>query len=280
MSGITAAEVEEYRGAVGRQQSERQTIDPENLRRFQAAIGEDPDQRFETVPPMRHWAYFLPTVAASRIGVDGHPLRGDFLPNVRLARRMFAGGETRFLAPLELGVTAERRSTIAEVRHRPGKAGDLVFVDVDMVIAQNGTDRVRERQTIVYRDAGGRVPVVQATAGAHDGAWVPGPVDLFRFSAVTFNSHRIHYDQVYAREMEGYPDLVVHGPFTAVKLCSLAARDIGRPLQSFAFRAVAPLFVSQPVRLVDKGGDGGGEAERMLEAIRCDGTVAMSATVR
>lgn len=277
MSGITAAEVDEYRVAVGRQQSERQSIDPENLRRFQAAIGEDPEQRFDTVPPMRHWAYFLPTVAATRIGVDGHPLRGDFLPNVRLARRMFAGGETRFLMPLELGVTAERRSTIAEVRHRPGKAGDLVFVDVDMVIAQNGKDRVRERQTIVYREAGGRVPAVQAAADANDGtAWVPGPVDLFRFSAVTFNSHRIHYDQIYAREMEGYPDLVVHGPFTAVKLCSLAARNIGRPLQGFAFRAVAPLFVSQPVRLVDKGGDD----ERALEAIRGDGTVAMSATVR
>lgn len=266
---IAAAEVESYRAAIGRRQVERQLLDRDSLRRFAAAIGEDPDAARATVPPLWHWAYFLPTVARGRIGPDGHPLRGDFLPAVRLARRMWAAGELSFPAPLEVGVEAERQSSIAELRHRPGKAGDLIFVEVDSVVLQRGQERVRERQTIVYREAGGRVPAVVPKDAADAEAWTPLPTDLFRFSAVTFNSHRIHYDQAYARDEEGYPDLVVHGPFTAVKLCLLAARR--GALKSFQFRAVAPLFVGQPVQLVDKG--------EALEAVRCDGTTAMNATV-
>jgi 3-methylfumaryl-CoA hydratase len=266
---ITAAEVEAYRAAVGRQQVERQLLDRDSLRRFAAAIGEEPDAQRDAVPPLWHWAYFLPTVARGRIGPDGHPLRGDFLPAVRLPRRMWAAGELHFLAALAVGVEAERQSTIAEVRHRPGKAGDLIFVEVDGVVRQRGQDCVRERQTIVYREAGGGVPAVVPSGAPPADAWTPLPTDLFRFSAVTFNSHRIHYDQAYAREEEGYPDLVVHGPFTAVKLSLLAAQR--GALRSFQFRAVAPLFVGQPVQLVDKG--------ETVEAMRCDGTTAMTAAV-
>lgn len=268
-------ELAAYRDAIGRELVERQWLDRESLRRFTAALGEDPDALPAVVPPMCHWAFFLPTVARARIGPDGHPLRGDFLPAVSLPRRMFAGAETEFLAPLVLGQEAERHSRIADVKHRAGKAGDLVFVEVAIEIRQGGATCLRERQSIVYRDAGGATPAVQpAPVAAQGETWTPGPVDLFRFSAVTFNSHRIHYDQRYAREEEGYPDLVVHGPFTALKLCGLAAR--AGALRGFAFRAQAPLFVGQPVVLVDKAGAG----ERSLEAVRCDGAIAMAATAR
>ena len=210
---------------------------------------------------------------ASRWGVDGHPLRGAFLPAVTLPRRMFAAAAMRFPAPLLVGEPGTLRLTVADVRHRHGQSGDLVFVEVDRVLSQGGTDRVTERQTIVYRDAGGRVAPVQPEPGeVFEDAWHPGPVDLFRFSAVTFNAHRIHYDLPYAQGEEGYPGLVVHGPFTAAKLCALAAASRpGAAMRGFAFRAAAPLFAGQPVRLRP------GATPRTFEARRCDGVAAMTA---
>jgi 3-methylfumaryl-CoA hydratase len=281
---VSDEEIAAYRGSIGQSVVEGQRLDHESLRRFVAAVGGDPLPVLEgVVPPLGHWAWFLEAVPPERIGPDGHPLRGGFLPPVRLPRRMFAGASVRFLAPLAVEAMAERRSTIADVRHRAGRSGDLVFVDVERVILQEGEERIHERQTLVYRGDGGRTASVQPAAprpSAAPGAtvvdWTPGPVDLFRFSAATFNAHRIHYDQDYARTVEGYPDLVVHGVFTAAKLCALAASERARLLKSFEFRAVAPLFVSQPVLLVDKGGGD----EDALEALRCDGVVAMTATAR
>jgi 3-methylfumaryl-CoA hydratase len=273
-AAITPEEIERWRAYVGRSETRRQVLDIESARRFAAAVGADLDVE-RTPPPLGHWAYFLEAVGQDGLGPDGHPRRGEgLLPPVRLPRRMFASAAMTFAEPLFLGHEAELTLTVAEVNHRSGRTGDLVFVEVDRTLTQDGRVRLTERQTIVYRGVGVPTPAVRPSGGAAlpgDEVWTPGPVDLFRMSAVTFNSHRIHYDLPYATGEEGYPGLVVHGPFTAVKLCALARARAAAPLTSFSFRANAPLFVGQPVRLR------AGTAPGAVEAVRCDGVVAMTA---
>ena len=186
---------------------------------------------------------------------------------------VFASSQLAFEAPLELGETAVLGTTIADLRRRSGRSGELVLMDVLREISQEGRLKITETQTIAYRAAGAPTPaVVDDGKGGLGEIWRPTSVDLFRYSAATYNGHRIHYDQAYARGEEGYPDLVVHGPFTAAKLCDLATRTAGRPLATFSFRAQAPLFVNQPVRL--RAGD---EPSTVI-AVRCDGQIAMSAS--
>lgn len=275
MSDTVAPEaLETWRTWIGKVEVRDEVLDPESLRRFAAAVGADLDVE-RAQPPLAHWAFFLPVAPGTELGPDGHPRRGGFLPPVALPRRMFASSNMAFGAALRLGQAARMTSTIAEVKHRSGKTGDLVFVEIERVITQGDATCVSERQTVVYRGEGGRTPAVEPVDQAPaegDVLWTPGPVDLFRFSAVTFNSHRIHYDQPYTTEVEGYPGLVVHGPFTAAKLHCFAQGRAGAPLKTFAFRAVAPLFVGQPIRLT------GGEAPGEVRAMRCDGAVSMSAT--
>jgi 3-methylfumaryl-CoA hydratase len=277
---LEPAEIEFYRSFIGRTATAAQRLDIESLRRYAAVLGGETEGESIPMPPLGHWAWFLPTVPPDRIGPDGHPMRGAFLPPVRLARRMFAGSKLRFAAPVEPDAPALLVSTVADVKHRSGKAGDLILVDVERVLTQHGQARIEERQTIAYLNPAGRiapvVPVELALPGdrAAEQIWTPGEVELFRFSAVTFNSHRIHYDRRYTSEVELYPDLVVHGPFTAAKLCGLAIGLGGPAIRRFEFKAVAPLFVGQPVRLLAKREAGG----LALEAVRCDGAVAMAAT--
>jgi 3-methylfumaryl-CoA hydratase len=270
---VTPEELAAWQAFVGRSETRRQALDPESLRRYAVAVGSSPEVE-RILPPLAHWAWFLEVAPNDRLGPDGHPLRGQgILPPVRLERRMFASATMSFAAPLELGAPAELTLSLAEVRHRPGRSGDLVFVEVDRVLVQGGAERIRERQTIVYRAAGEpTAPVELRNVPEPSGAarWTPGPVELFRFSAATFNSHRIHYDLPYARDAEGYPGLVVHGPLTAARLFGYAASRIG-PIARFNFRAQAPLFASQPILLAP--GEGPGE----VRAIRCDGAVAMVA---
>jgi 3-methylfumaryl-CoA hydratase len=270
---IRPEEVEAWSAHVGRQEVRRQRLDVESLRRFAAAQGADMDVERQ-LPPLAHWAYFVETVRPEGIGPDGHPRRGGLLPPVRLPRRMFAAATMSFAEPLALDEEGELTLTVADVRHRSGKTGDLVFVEVDRRLSQGGRERLYERQTIVYRGLGDPVPPVEPTdLPPRHGAdvWAPTPVDLFRFSAVTFNSHRIHYDQPYATGEEGYPGLVVHGPFTAAKLFGFARARAGEEIRRFEFRAVAPLFVGQPIYLAP------GEKEGEIQALRCDGAVAMNA---
>lgn len=270
---VTPEELAAWQTFVGRSETRRQILDPESLRRYAVAVGSSPEVE-KAPPPLAHWAWFLETVPSERLGPDGHPLRGQgVLPPVRLERRMFAAAAMSFSAPLELGADAELTLTLAEVRHRAGRSGDLVFVEVDRVLTQGGAERLRERQTIVYRAAGEATAPVEPLAAPERPdavAWTPGPVELFRFSAATFNSHRIHYDLPYARDGEGYPGLVVHGPLTAARLFAYAASRLG-PICRFSFRAQAPLFAGQPIVLAP--GEGAGE----VRAIRCDGAVAMVA---
>jgi len=272
----TADDIEAWRGHVGRGEVRRQVLDVETLRRFAAAVGADLDVERQA-PPLAHWAFFLEVVGPGDIGPDGHPARGrGVMPAISLPRRMFASAAMRFAGPLVLGRQAELSLSVADVKHRVGKTGELVFVEVDRVLTQDGRQRIAERQTIVYRGAGEATPAVQPIdlpERAGEAIWRPSPVDLFRFSAVTFNAHRIHYDQAYTRNEEGYPDLIVHGPFTACKLAALAARtQPHKPMKAFSFRAISPLFVGQPVRLATCAAPG------EVEAIRCDGAIAMSAS--
>jgi 3-methylfumaryl-CoA hydratase len=271
----TEEEIEAWRGHIGRSERRRQMLDAETLRRFAAALGADLDVE-RHAPPLAHWAYFQDAVAPEGIGPDGHPKRGGgLMPPVTLPRRMFAAASIRFPAPLILGREAQLTITVADVTRRGGRTGELVFVEVDRVLTQDGQERVGERQTIVYRGVGERQAAItprELAPRVGEEIWRPGSVDLFRFSAATFNSHRIHYDQAYATDEEGYPGLVVHGPFTAAKLCALATRR--RPdlrMSRFSFRASAPLFVGDRITLAP------GAAVTDFAAFRCDGALAMSA---
>jgi 3-methylfumaryl-CoA hydratase len=270
---VRPEEIEAWSAHVGRREMRRQRLDVESLRRFAAAQGADMDVE-RRLPPLAHWAYFVETVGPRGIGPDGHPRRGGLLPPVRLPRRMFAAAVMAFHEPLTLDAEGELSITVADVRHRTGKTGDLVFVEVDRKLSQEGRERLTERQTIVYRGLGDPVAPIEPTdlPPRHDAeVWLPTPVDLFRFSAVTFNSHRIHYDHPYVTREEGYPGLVVHGPFTAAKLFAFAEARAGRPVRRFEFRAMAPLFVSQPIYLAP------GEEQGEVQALRCDGVVGMAA---
>jgi 3-methylfumaryl-CoA hydratase len=257
---------------IGRTRTDTAVLDPELARRYAAAMGLSLDVE-TTFPALGHWAYFNDAVAPSELGADGHPKRGRFLPPVELPRRMFASATFAFAAPVALGEPAQLDQTIADVRQRSGRTGALVLVDIERRLSQGGALKLTETQTIVYREAGEPTPAVADTgAGGEGELWRPGTVDLFRYSAATYNGHRIHYDQTYVRNEEGYPDLVVHGPFTAARLCDLAARTAGAPLTAFSFRALAPLFVNQPVRLRH------GEEPNSVIAVRCDGQTAVTAT--
>jgi len=238
----------------------------------------------EALPPGWQWLYFNPPVRRSGLGGDGHPKRGGFLPPIDLPRRMWAGSRIRYLADLPIESDATRRSRILKVENKVGKRGSLWFVTVEHTIASEGRDCIVEEQDIVYRDATppGRAAAAPTAPVRHDGeaqwgrAFEPDTTVLFRYSALTFNGHRIHYDQAYAREVEGYPDLVVHGPLTASLLQQLAlAHSGGRALASFDFRGVSPLFVSRGFRLEGCELDDGSLS---LWARGPDGELAMSAT--
>ncbi len=209
------------------------------------------------LPPLWHWLYFLPLHRQSEIGADGHAQRGGFLPPVPLPRRMWAGSQFEFRAPLHVGDAVARTSTIADVTQKEGRTGPLVFVKVRHELRCNGAadPAVVEFHDIVYREAKKSTevepPPVDAPTGA---AWqrtvVPDDVLLFRYSALTFNGHRIHYDRKYVTEIEGYPGLVVHGPLIATLLMDLLRRHApGAEVTAFRFKAVRPTFDLNPFRL-------------------------------
>jgi 3-methylfumaryl-CoA hydratase len=210
------------------------------------------------LPPLWQWFYFLGTTGQSRLATDGHPERGSFLPPVRLPRRMFAGARMQFLKPLILGRLATREGIIRNVITKEGRSGKLTFVTVAYTFHQDGEVCIEEEQDIVYREPGEPVPAPEPVEpeAAPEGAWVHDlNADsrlLFRFSALTFNAHRIHYDRPYAISEEGYPGLVVHGPLTAVLLARLVARNTDRRISAFRFRGKAPLFDLHPFRLVGR----------------------------
>lgn len=215
------------------------------------------------LPALWHWLYFLPTTPLAEVGADGHPRRGAFLPPIALPRRMWAGGRLAFHGPLVTGARATRTSTIRHIEEKTGRSGQLVFVTVQHRIEVEGELKIEEEQDIVYRDAPALdAPVKSPAVAPIDEFWqrqiTADPVLLFRYSALTFNSHRIHYDAPYARGEEGYPGLVVHGPLIASLLAGLVHEE--RPnamLRSFSFTAVHPTFAGRPFTLCGKPSDDG-----------------------
>ncbi len=208
----------------------------------------------EPLPPGWHWMFFNPVVRRSGLGDDGHPRRGGFLPPIDLPRRMWAGSRVRYLAAVPVDALADRRSRITRVQNKVGKRGPLWFVTVEHTTQVDGRVCVVEEQDIVYRDAASATPTLAPEVHDDKAAWsrevIADTTQLFRYSALTFNGHRIHYDQAYAREEEGYPDLVVHGPLTATLLQQLAVENAGgRRLARFEFRGVNPLFAGRAFRI-------------------------------
>jgi 3-methylfumaryl-CoA hydratase len=206
----------------------------------------------DTLPQLWHWFGFPPTASMDALGADGHPKLGGLMPPVRLNRRMWAGGALEFLAPLHVGERLTRETRIANVVEKSGAAGDMVFVTLEHDISGEGGLAVREQQDIVYLQIPDSFRALKA---------VPAPLSdlseqvkittplLFRYSAITFNAHRIHYDLPYTQEVEHYPDLVVHGPLQANLLMDLATRHRGRAPAMFSFRGVHPVFASDAVEL-------------------------------
>ncbi len=199
----------------------------------------------DAAPPLAHWLYFLPACRISEAGPDGHALKGSFLPPVPLPRRMWAGSRLEFLRPLVVGSEVSRRSTIRDVKTKEGRSGPLVFVTVRHEVSDAGGLVLSDEHDIVYR--GESALAAKDTPAPAGEAWRreirPDPVLLFRYSAVTFNSHRIHYDLPYATKVEGYPGLVVHGPLIATLLVDLLRRNVPRAVvKRYEFRAVKPLF--------------------------------------
>ena len=238
----------ELKDWIGNQCSVTDVLTPWPLAALSATLDRrDPEPRTgDPVPPGWHWLYFLETSPASEVGPDGHPRRGDFLPPVQLPRRMWAGGRIEFARLLKVGETARRDSEIVSVESKQGRSGHLVFVTVRHNITASGSTAVTEEHDIVYRDAPqpDEPPPALKPAPA-DAAWrrevVADQVMLFRFSALIFNAHRIHYDIAYCHE-EGYPGLIVHGPLQTVLLLDLCRRNDSRPVRRLEYRALHPLF--------------------------------------
>lgn len=257
--------MDDFSDWIGRSETRRDVATAAPLMGLGALLDRDAAPA-EAVPPLGHWLYFLPDARQSAIGDDGHPRRDDsgLLPPVPLPRRMWAGGRVEFLGPIAVGAALTRVTTIAAIRAKRGASGDLLFVTLRHDITADGIPAIREEQDLVYRAAATAsgapfapppVEIEPADAVRHVTA---DPVLLFRYSALTFNAHRIHYDRNYARDVEGYSGLVVHGPLIATLLIDHAAREMpGLTPARFSFRAEAPLIDGAPFDLcLMREGDG------------------------
>ena len=259
---LTPSTLDHLRSWVGRTETTTDRVHAVPLNGLVATLDRDdpPMQPGTPVPPLWHWLFFLPQVRQGELGPDGHPARGGFLPPVPLPRRMWAGSRLRWdvANPLRVDDDIVRSSRIASVEHKRGRSGDLVFVQVDHEI-RNATGRVlQETHDIVYRapPAPGEAPVAPtpaATGAAWQREWRPDAVMLFRYSALTFNGHRIHYDRSYVTGVEGYPGLIVHGPLIATLLLDLLRRHLpDAQVKRFSFKAVRPAFDIHPFTVCGK----------------------------
>ncbi|HEY3643041.1 MAG TPA: MaoC family dehydratase N-terminal domain-containing protein [Xanthobacteraceae bacterium] len=246
-------DIDHLRTWIGRTEAIEDTVTKLPVAAMSATLDRDdpPPLPGDPLPPLWHWLYFLPLHRQSELGPDGHAKRGGFLPPVPLPRRMWAGGRFEFHRPLRVGEAIRRNSTIAEVSQRHGHTGPLVFVLVRHEIAGEDGLALIEEHDIVYREAPApneAAPVPRPAPA--QAAWrrdiVPDDVLLFRYSALTFNGHRIHYDRRYVTEVEGYPGLIVHGPLIATLLADLLRRNVAAAMTRFSFRAVRPLFDIAP----------------------------------
>ena len=267
---------------IGRDRTSADTIDARRAAALAATLDlETAPGDGEPLPPLWHWLGFLPCDRASDLGEDGHAKRGGFLPPVPLPRRMWAGSRFEFHRPWRVGVPAERVSTVRSVDLKEGRSGSLVFVTVEHALRDGDGPLLNEWHDIVYREpaAPGSTPPPPKQA-PDEAPWrwplVPDPVLLFRYSALTFNGHRIHYDRSYATGVEGYPGLVFHGPLQATLLLELLRRE--RPdadVAEFRFRALRPVFDTAPLAACGAPADDGTVRLWIRDA---EGALAMDAT--
>ena len=251
METTVNSKTDELGSWIGRSETIEDTIYPTPVIALTATLDLPPvaGAAGTTLPPLWHWLYFLPMHRQSEIGADGHARRGGFLPPVPLPRRMWAGSQFEFRSPVRIGDRVVRTSTIDNVSTKEGRTGKLVFVKVRHELRCNGgaEPALVEFHDIVYREAQRPDDVAPPPQAAETGAWrreiVPDDVLLFRYSALTFNGHRIHYDRKYVTEVEGYPGLIVHGPLIATLLMDLLRRQLpDADVASFRFKAVRPTF--------------------------------------
>lgn len=274
-----------HRAWLGREQHDDDVVSPSTVRALAATLDAPagPLADAGVLPPLWHWTLFQPAVPTAELAIDGHPAKGAFLPPVSLPRRMWAAGELAWSLdnPLRVGEAATRHSRIGAIECKQGRSGKLVFVRIEHRVGNQRGLVLTETQTIVYREMSGggaaptappapqREPVVARTI-------TPGELLLFRYSALTFNAHRIHYDHPYAVGEEGYQGLVVQGPLIATLLADLVARQWpGRVMRRFAFKAVSPSFVGVPITLAASEGAQRGDID--LWAQDAQGHLAMQA---
>ncbi|WP_128891267.1 MaoC family dehydratase N-terminal domain-containing protein [Erythrobacter sp. HKB08] len=252
---------------VGREQRSTDRLDPALAARWLATF-DLPAPQAPILPQGIHFCLCTPEAPSAMLGEDGHPLRDEtpasFFPPVPLPRRMWAASDIAFHEPIGIGASVERISRIASVTPKSGRSGEMVFVEVEHETSADGELAIRETQTLVYREAAASdAPLQPPATGAPSfdpSGWdahrtlTPDPRLLFRFSALTFNTHRIHYDAPYARDVERYRGLVVHGPLTASMLLQMAAEEYGEhALKTFRFRAVSPAIADEPLHLALRG---------------------------
>jgi 3-methylfumaryl-CoA hydratase len=251
---MSTVDLDHLRKWVGKSVVDRDVLSSRHARLMAATLGL-PQSDFKggtPLPPLWHWLYFLEGQAPQALGRDGHPSRGGFLPPVALPNRMWAGGQLEFHGPVPLGAEIEKRSSVVSVEHKHGRSGELVFVTVLHELVHEGRTVISEHHDIVYKEATTApthsTPVDMPTA-QHSRRFQPDSTSLFRYSALTFNGHRIHYDVDYCRDVEGYPNLVIHGPLNATLLAGFAQEVKGRPLKQFRYRGVQPAILGQELTI-------------------------------
>ncbi len=275
---------DDYRDWIGSSETFEDEISLNTCRQMAATLDEVENEfkAGDPLPPMWHYCFFLNNAPMREIGPDGHPKRGGFLPPVALPRRMFANGSLVFHAPIPIGAEVRRVGEVVAVTNKQGKSGELVFVTVKFDIYAGDTLCLEETQSYAYREMGAPnpapVPLDEWPAISED-HWmrqiVPDAVLLMRYSALTFNGHRIHYDRPYTLQEEGYPGLLVQGPLIATYMSELVRLHADRPIRQFDYRAIAPIFDTGPFRVTGVPQDDGTVA---LEAMRSDGQTAQQAT--
>ena len=259
-------------------------LDPWPVQALEATLGlptNRPDAAVD-LPPLWHWLYFLPTAPRKSIGPDGHMVNQEWVDSTLRRRRLFAAARTEFLRPLRIGERAQMKERVVGRRDKQGKSGPFQIVTAEYQYYQDGALCVREERDIVYLQ--GPVPAQPAPVDAFSAnsattdSWsitlTPDPVMLMRYSALTFNAHLIHFDQLYTQREEGYPERVVHGPLVAIVLARLLALNQVDRIQRFEFRARSPLYVNRPIHFMGKPADGRID----LRAVGLSGMLAMEAT--
>ncbi|TVR14772.1 MAG: acyl-CoA dehydrogenase [Balneolaceae bacterium] len=274
-----------YEEWIGKSKDQNDSMAPEQLQRFEAMLDRDPGevQAGTVLPPCAHWVYFTPMGRQSDLAADGHAKKGGFLPPVDLPKRMWAGGTIQFKKPLKTGAPADKKSTIVKIEEKEGSSGKLCFVTVRHQISAYGAVAIDEEQQIVYREA--------SEEGAHpirtkpmdiDFDWKKSRVltstDLFRYSALTFNGHKIHYDFPYTTEEEGYPNIVVHGPLLLTLLLNaFKSKSDGKVIEEVSYKAVGPIYLGEELTITSKDVDNTKVEMRVLGP---DNKIAMMATVK